>query len=276
MAFGVNYGDSSSSNKFMSQDNVFGPQADALTGLYGQASNLWGGQNFAPFQQMAGSLTPWMQQQAMMAQPAYQQQLRGGIQNPALDQAYGQFLSGPTATQKWQQGATGGNSFTQPLIDSANQSLQQNYDWNTRPNTNLGAAAAGQAGSSRHGIAEGLQKSQLGSQKAQMTNQIGNANYWDQLGLEQQIASGLDANKLQALQQWGGLTQDQNANQQAGIGYGSQMQNLGMGSMAPMMMGMQFPWQMMSNYANTIGDPTVLNYQKGSGSSKAQNVGVTT
>ena len=272
MGIEFGYKQAKSSNKFSSDDKVFGPQAEALTGLYGHAGNLYGSQDFAPFQQYANSMTPWMQQQAMMAQPAYQQQLQGGIKNPALDKAYGNFLSSPTATQQWQQAATRGNSFTQPLIDSATQQLQQNYDWNTRPRTNMGAVSAGQSGSSRHGIAEGLQKSQLGMQKAQVAKQIGQQNYWDQLGLEHQIASGLDQNKLDALSQWGGLTQDQNKNQQAGIGFGSNMQNLGMGTLAPMMAGYQLPWQMMGNYANVIGAPTILNSQRGKGNSSSIGV----
>jgi hypothetical protein len=52
------------------------------------------------------------------------------------------------------------------------------------------------------------------------------------------------------------------------LGMGQNMQNLGMGSFAPGMM----PWQNISNYANALGSPTVLNSGSSSGNSNAMGM----
>jgi len=57
--------------------------------------------------------------------------------------------------------------------------------------------------------------------------------------------------------------------QTGALNSGGQMQNLGMGSFAPTMM----PWQNMSNYANSIGSPTVLSSGSSSGNSSAMGMG---
>ena len=251
------------------QQNVYGPQGAALSNLWGAAQKLFEGQDLSAINKLAGNISGQMANYAQMANPAYQNQLGGGFQNAALNGMYENFLSSPTATQRWQQGATGGNSFTQPLIDSATNALQQNYEQNARPQTEAGAMMAGQSGSSRHGVSDAIQQRELGQDKAAVTNQIGQQNYWNQLGLEKEIAQGLDANKLQALQQWQGVTDAQNRNQQWGMGAGQGMQGMANNALQPMSYAQQLPWQNLQNYAAAIGAPIVL----GSGSSESKGRG---
>ena len=69
------------------------------------------------------------------------------------------------------------------------------------------------------------------------------------------------------------MMQGSDANRNAGMGYGSGMQNLGMGSMAPWMQAQNQGWNNMNNYAGVIGGPTVLGSGSSSGSSKSVGSG---
>lgn len=103
-------------------------------------------------------------------------------------------------------------------IDAANSRSNFNFETQVNPNIRQGATGAGQYGSSRHGIAEGLARGQLAqsqqdtaSQMAYQDQQAFNTNRLNALGNLGTIAQGLNSgNRLQydagQLQQ----TQDQN------------------------------------------------------------------
>lgn len=98
--------------------------------------------------------------------------------------------------QPYDPNATGLNA----ALDSVNRRLDQNFETQVNPQIRQGAQGAGQYGSSRHGIAEGLARSELSQQKIDAGSQLAfqdqqsyNQNRLNVLGNLGGIASGLNA-----------------------------------------------------------------------------------
>lgn len=274
---GGSYGAGKSSTGSSYSENVFQPQAEALTGLYGQAGNLWGSQNFAPFMQLAQQMQPWMFQQAQQMQPALQQQAAGGIRNPQLEKQLMENMGAPSQMGQMYANIVGGpgNTYTDPLINSLRNDMQYTADRRIGTQNDLRAATLGQSGSAKHGVQNALTNRYAEQDFQKQANQIRQQGYNTDLALKMDIAKNADINRLKAAEQAQGYLNQMNQNQQGAFGYAGNMQNLGMGAYAPLMQAMQFPWQMMNQYAGIIGDPTVLgqgssysksNYKQGSGS----------
>jgi hypothetical protein len=274
---GGSYGAGRSSSGSEYSENVFQPQAQALTGLYGQAGNLWGGQDFAPFMQMAQQLQPWMFQQAQAMQPALNQQASGGIRSPELERQLAQNMQAPSQMGQMYANIVGGpgNTYTDPLINSLRNDMQYTADRQIGTQNDLRAATLGQSGSAKHGVQNALTNRYANQDFQSQANQIRQQGYDTDLALKMGIAGQADTNRLKAADQAQNYMNNLNSNQQGAFGYAGNMQNLGMGAYAPLMQSMQFPWQMMNQYAGILGDPTVLgsgnsysksNYKEGSGS----------
>lgn len=212
---------------------VWAPQAEQLKGLYGEAEKIFGIQE---------PINP-MQQRGMDVASQYAgsqglQNIIGGAQG-----ALGRALD-PS-----QQ-----NPYLQQAMQSAIRPLTQGYQENVLSGITDEAARAGQTGSSRQGIAEG----------------IAGREYLQQLG---DITSGM------AYQDYGaGMDR-----MMQGIGQAGQVANLGMipsgiyGGVGQQQQ--QAPWANIERYRDVLGAPTVLGGARsergGTASAMPFSVGVT-
>lgn len=260
-SLGKSESESESASNF--NQKVWPGQASALTNMYNQGNNLYGQTN----NQLQGAIPGAVNQQNQVfdtANPAWQNQLGGGatqnmgLQNQLTD-SLTQSLNNPSAMSEMNAMIMGGsgNNYADALksnfLNDAQLAQQRMMS-----NTNLGALDAGQSGSSRHGIQQALgNEGILSNLQNNMTN-VGYNSFEDDLDRKLDIASQADQGTLARQQLMGNMIGGQNQAQQSAVTAGSGMQNLGMGQFAPMMM----PWQSMGNYANVLGQPTVL----GSGS----------
>lgn len=205
MSIGGSKNRSSSQAQF--GENVWGPS--------GQAYQNWA--SGVPFDQLqrAGSvleqhapeLYSQLSQYQQQASPAYQQQLGGGqvgqqarALSPALQASLEQSLSAPGYAQQVTTEGLGGNQYMPAYLQSVGDQYQRSFDRNVAPRIDQGAVSAGQSGSSRHGIAEGLARSDLSKQIGDTQAGLISDNFYKDLDFRQRVASQADANRL-ALQQ---------------------------------------------------------------------------
>jgi hypothetical protein len=226
--------------------------------------------------QMAQQLQPWMFQQAQALQPALNQQAAGGIRNPQLEQQLMQNMQAPSEMGKMYANIVGGpgNTYTDPLINSLRNDMQYTADRRIGTQNDLRAATLGQSGSARHGVQNALTNRYANQDFQNKANQIRQQGYDKDLNWKMGIASMADTNRLKAAEQAQGYLNQQNKNQQNAFGYGSVLQNLGMGMFAPQMMAQQQPWNFLSQYASILGDPTVLDKASSSASSSKYSGGI--
>lgn len=144
-----------------------------------------------------------------------------------------------------------------PLLDnyyeSALGSVNRNLERNILPSIRDGAISAGQSGSSRHGIAEGLALSDANQQATEMANQMyGQAYDADQgrrlASAGQYIQSGLGAEGQSA-------TQASNVINSAGQLYDMQLDPYSRA------------WDPLNSYKSIVGNQTILGEGSSSGSS---------
>lgn len=267
-------------------ESVWAPQGSALSQMYGQAANTFGNnaQYSDQFNNMAQQLEPYMQNVLGQAQSGYEGQMGGGaIGN--TDDIRSQLMQSMQSTAGGSQMGNmynsivggQGNSYIDPMVDQMNQSYDQRIAQG-QSGTAMDAAAMGQGGSSRHAMQNAMQGAQMEQDRSlQEANMRGNA-YDTDLNMKLDIARQADQGIQNTQDRLQGMLGSADANQQAAMNYGSQMQNLGMGSMAPWQQASQQPWDAMNQYAGVLGGPTVLgsgtSNQKGSskGSSKSSSL----
>lgn len=104
-------------------------------------------------------------------------------------------------------------------IDASNNQLDWNYNTSVAPQVRQGATNAGQYGSTRHGVAEGIALSQLSQQKTNAASQLAyqdqqafNNNQMNVLGNLGNIVTGLNAGNTTAYNA-GTLNQQQQQNE---------------------------------------------------------------
>lgn len=123
------------------------------------------------------------------------------------------------------------NPYLDSMVASAQNRNNQNFSNNIIPQINSGAQAAGQYGSSRHGVAEGLAAQGLLNANADTATNMygGNYQFNSNLGLQKaQVASGLATDNLNRMTQGanainaGAMAPVQNA--QAAYNVGSTLQ----------------------------------------------------
>jgi hypothetical protein len=151
--------------------------------------------------------------------------------------------------------------------------MQYTADRQIGTQNDLRAATLGQSGSARHGVQNALTNRYANQDFQNKANQIRQQGYNTDLALKMGIASMADTNRLKAADQAQNYMNQLNANQQGAFGYGSTLQNLGMGMFAPLAQAQQQPWNFMGQYANILGDPTILDRASSSGKSHAWNFG---
>ena len=179
-----------------------------------------------------------------------------------MGQMYNSIVGGP------------GNTYTDPLINSMRNDMLRTADRRIGTQNDLRAATLGQSGSARHGVQNALTDRYANMDFQNQANKIRQEGYNTDLALKMGIAQQADSNRLASAQQSMDYMNQLNQNQQGAFGFGNTLQNLGMGAFAPMMQAQQQPWNFLGQYANILGDPTVLDKASSSGKSKAWNFGV--
>ena len=268
---GGSVGGNKSDSSANSNQNVWGPQGNALQGMYDQASQLWGNQQGGQLDDIAENLGGYNQDVMDGAMGGYNSQMGGGSFGDTTDirnKLMGS-MGKPSQMGKMYNSIVGGegNTYIDPMVDAMKRSGMENLD-SMHSGTAMDAAAMGQGGSSRHAMQNAMQSRDMNSDMLDREMNMRGGAYDTDLNMKMDIASMADSNNQQEQDRMFNMMSGSDKNQQAGMGFGQGMQNLGMGSMAPWMQAQNQGWNNMGNYANTIGGPTVLTNGNQSGSSK--------
>jgi len=273
MSGGGSYNQSNANNQSNFNQTIPQWQSDALTKMYGAAASTFGNTGSAINAQTPGAQS-YIDQTNQAAMPEWENQLAGGVYQGmdnanALSNSLQQSLSSPTNTQNiyGQMMGGNGNNYADAMKASYTDDANRATD-NMLANLDSRAAASGMSGGSRHGVATSQGMYDINSNLQKNLAQTGYNTFNQDLNNKLGIASQADSNTLARQQMMSGMLAQQQGVQTGALNAGGQMQNLGMGSFAPTMM----PWQNMSNYANSIGSPTVLNSGSSSGNSSAMGM----
>tara|TARA_B110000503_G_scaffold53746_1_gene86279 strand:+ start:13485 stop:14324 length:840 start_codon:yes stop_codon:yes gene_type:complete len=273
MSGGGSYNQSKAGNQSNFNQSIPRWQSDALTKMYGAAANTFGSTGNAINAQTPG-VQSYINQTNAAAMPEWKNQLAGGVYQGmdnanALSNSLQQSLSNPTATSQIYGQMMGGqgNNYADAMKASYLGDANRATD-NMLANLDSRAAASGMSGGSRHGVATSQGMYDINSNLQKNLAQTGYDTFDKDLANKLNIAQQADQGTLARQQMMSGMLGQQQGVQTGALNAGGQMQNLGMGSMAPTMM----PWQNMSNYANSIGSPTVLSSGGSSGNSSAMGV----
>ena len=270
MSGGGSYNQSKANNQSNFNQTIPKWQSDALTKMYDAAASTFGNTGSAINAQTPG-VQSYIDQTNSAAMPEWKNQLAGGVYQGmdnanALSNSLQQSLSNPTATSQIYGQMMGGqgNNYADAMKASYLGDANRATD-NMLANLDSRAAASGMSGGSRHGVATSQGMYDINSNLQKQLADTGYNTFDKDLANKLNIAQQADQGTLARQQMMSGMLNAQQGVQTGALNAGGQMQNLGMGSMAPTMM----PWQNMSNYANSIGSPTVLSSGGSSGNSSA-------
>ena len=263
--------ESQSGNAAQNQQNVWGPQGDALQCMYGQIGNAMGKGMGGMGNRMEGSADN-MQGIADQAQPFWQDQMQGGAyKGMDLQGQYNQAMQGGGNEQFINESIMGGagNDYVDAMRGQMTQDSQDALGRNLASN-DLRAVGAGQSGSSRHGITErGIRDASSRDLSNAQTN-LGYQTFDKDLDRKLGIAGRADQFDMGRLQQAGSMLGNQQNAMQQGLKGSQGMQGLNMGQFSPYMA----PGNMMSQYSNMIGRPTVLSSGNSMGDSSSKGAGM--
>ncbi len=266
--FGLGFGSSKSKNSF---EQFLDPtQLAAVKQIYDRIpgyldSNLAGMGSQIPYS------TGYSNNISDSAQPAYWNNLQGGVYNGLgignqLMQSLNQSLNSPTQTSSIYAQMMGGNgnnyadAMRNQYVKDANRASENMF-----ANLDARVGDTGLAGSSRHGVAQGIGLRGINDALQSNMAQLGYNTFDKDLQNKLNIAQMADQGTLQRQQMMQQMLGQQQGTVDNAINQGSNMQNLGLGAFAPYLMQML----LMGNAASVIGDPSVLS--KGSGSSSSMN-----
>ena len=274
MSGGGSYNQSSAKNQSNFNQTIPEWQSAALTKMYGAAADTFGNTGSAISKQTPG-VQSYIKQTNSAAMPEWKRQLAGGVYKGMdnanqLSNSLQQSLSSPTNTQSiyGQMMGGNGNNYADAMKASYLGDANRATD-NMLSNLDSRAAASGMAGGSRHGVATSQGMYDINSNLQKNLADTGYNTFDKDLANKLNIAQQADSGTLARQQMMAGMLGQQQGVQTGALNAGGQMQNLGMGSFAPTMM----PWQNMSNYANSIGSPTVLSSGSSSGKSSSMGMG---
>lgn len=258
--------------------------AKAYKRLSNQASRLWEGASQQDLDFLRGQIPGLTQQSAGIfdtSNPFWQKQMQGGVYSGINDDMKGdlvnslrQSMSGPSETGKMYNSIVGGegNSYIDPMVGAMKRGAIDNMNRFGMTGISDDATAAGQNGSSRQGIAEGLLKSDVNKQMMDKEAMMRGEAYDKDLQMKLGIASLADSNRGASQDRAIGLLNAANANTNDAINYGQGMQQLSQGAMNPGITMAQMPWQLMRQYSSTLGGPQTLT--SGNMSSKSHGAGM--
>lgn len=250
-------------NQASSQD-VWGPQGQALEGMYGQGQTLSQDPRYQQTaEQLAGQVTdPLMgsYEQAFGAGSGMNR-AAAGVTDPMIQGLSG--LANPDMSQAF--GAGGSNPLLDKNVAMALEQASQSFNRNVLPGIRGEAIGAGQYGGSRGEIAQGLAASDANRQALQAAMGAYGDQYAQDRAANLQSQAMMGQTALGATEQMGGLL----GGQQAGVGQGVQtgggLVNLGMG-------GQRAPWEQLGQYADLLGGPTILGESTAVGGSGSQPI----
>jgi hypothetical protein len=271
---GGSYSNSNAKNQSAFNQTIPQWQSNALTSMYNAAQGQYNTTGQA-IQNQTPAAQSYIDQTNAAAMPEWKNQLSGGVYQGMdnanqLSNSLQQSLSSPTNTQSIYGQMMGGqgNNYADAMKSSYLGDANRATD-NMLANLDSRAAASGMSGGSRHGVATSQGMYDINSNLQKNLAQTGYNTFDKDLTNKLNIAQQADSGTLARQQMMSDMLGAQQGVQSNALGQGQNMQNLGMGSFAPTMM----PWQNMSNYANSIGSPTVLNSGNSSGNSNAMAVG---
>lgn len=271
---GGSVGKNESSNSSDYDQGVWDVQGDALKDLYDSASGLFSGSNFDQFQDMAGNLQPYMDNIMGGGMGGYNNMLGGGsigdtsdIRSALMESL--QSTQGGSNLGNMYNSIVGGegNTYIDPMVDAMKDSSMENLD-RMQSGTAMDAASMGQGGSSRHAMQNAMQARDVNNDMLDRETTMRGGAYDTDLQMKMDIARQADQGIQNTQSNYMNMLGMADNNANSGMGYGSNLMNLGMGSMNPMMQAFNMPWNALGQYSNVIGNPTVLGSGSGSGSSK--------
>lgn len=278
---GVSHSGSKSENQ--SNQRVWGPQGDALRGLFDEAQNLYNNSDFyrSNIDNMIGGMSRNLQDISSGAQGGYERMLSGGsigntedIRNQLL-QSINTSMTSPSNTQRMYESIVGGpgNEYIDPMVDAMKTGAMDNLN-RMQSSVGLDAAALGQSGGSRHAMQNAMLAKEANKDMMAQEAMMRGGAYDKDLAMKMDIARMADTNVGAGQDRLMQMLSSADQNVGTGMGFGQSMQNLGMGALAPWMQGSNASWDMMDRYGNVIGRPTVLG--SSSGSSKGASHGMQT
>ncbi len=263
-----------------SNQHVWSPQGSALQDLYNlsgnmadQSSNYTSGMTNA-----ANQASPYISAGADAGMQGMNYLLNGGAYGNTEDvrnqlmQSLNGSASSPSNTSLMYQSIVGGagNSYIDPMVAAMKGSAMDNLGRMQSSNA-LDAAAMGQSGSSRQAMQNAMLGSQVNRDILQQEMNLRGGAYDKDLAMKMNIASLADQNVGAAQDRMLQLLNGANTSVGNGMGFGTQLQNLGMGMLAPTMASGNAGWDYLDRYNNILGAPQVLN--SSSGDSKAMSTG---
>jgi len=228
MSFAYNENRSSASRS--SEDNVWNKQSPYLQDMYSKAQGL---SSRSPSQSVAGFNSAQQIGQGMAADYA----TSGGQQ--ITDNTSNALNFGLNAADVNQ------NPYLQSAMNAAIRPLTQNFQENVLSGNEDQALAAGQYGSSRHGIADGIAGRSYMDSVGDITSNMANQGY--NTGLNTMMQSINAAPTVQNM----------------GLFGSNVMQNIGGQYQGLQQQMMDSPWNNLSRYQQIVGAPTTLGSSTG-------------
>ena len=279
--------DSSSSgmNMSSSRQKIWKGQQGALQDLYRRGSQFMNQYNQDNLNKQYDSSNQFNQNLANSAMPEWQKQMQGGAFQ-GMDQKVGNnlasslqsSLNNPSNTGRMYSDIVGGegNSYIDPLI--ARMRADSNTNLNrSLPGLDEQAISAGQMGSSRQGIAEGLARGEANRQLMTQEAQARAGAYDTDMNWKMKIAQAADQGIGQAQDRSMQLLNSQQGVSQQALSGGQQMMGYGAANVGNEQGRNQSPWDALGQYAGIIGGPikltngTSFGNSSGSSSQKGQS-----
>lgn len=271
-------GSGKSTSSFNMNQDIWAGQQQPLKDMYAQASQLYSQFDPSAFKDSFDYTKQYSQGLSEAAKPAWQNQLAGGYNSgaaaaaePALMKSLQNSLSGPSNTGKMYESIVGGagNTYIDPMVASMKSGAVDSLN-RQLPGISENAIAAGQMGSSRHGIAEGLARSDANKYMTDTENSMRAGAYDTDLNWKMDIAKMADSNIGAAQDRSIGLLNSRDAAANSALQQGQQMNQYANSAYDSQMMQAQLPWQMLGNWSDALGDPTVLTNASGMSSNKSR------
>lgn len=254
------------------QNNIWGPQGNALQQLYNMAlgSNPNAGQS--QVQGSADNINNAMNNIISNNQNLNDKGSAFGNSNELRDKLLG-MMGGPSQTGQMYDSIVGGkgNEYIDPVVNQMRDSMKQNVS--TLQNNNaLDAAMMGQSGGSRQAMENAMIVSQANKDFMSQEAQLRAGAYDKDLSMKLGIANLADSNK-QAEQDrlFNMLSGNNQQNNATSSNNNNLLQTILSGGMNPYLQAQQGNWTGLQNIASIIGGPIMQS--SGSGGSKTKGSG---
>lgn len=260
----------SSNNSF--QNNIWGPQGNALQQLYQMALGSNPNAGNSQVQGSADNINNAMNNIIGNNQNINNQGSAFGDSNELRDKLLG-MMGGPSQTGQMYESIVGGqgNTYIDPVVSQMRDSMKQNVD--TLQNNNaLDAAMMGQSGGSRQAMENAMIGSQANKDMMAQEAQLRAGAYDKDLAMKMGIANLADSNK-QAEQDrlFNMLSGNNQQNNTLAVNNNNLLQTILSGGMNPYLQAQQANWTGLQNIASILGGPIMES--SGSGGSKHKGSG---